>query len=95
LLTNAPILWVAYPSEGFVVCTNACKEGMWGFLNQNGFMICYESRKLKENAKNYATHDLELVAIAHAMKKWRHYFMGRRFELRPDLNHMTSNLLEC
>ena len=45
-------------------------------------MICYESRKLKGNEKNHATHDLELVAIVHALNMWRHYLMGRRFELR-------------
>ena len=45
-------------------------------------MICYESRKLKEHKKNYATHDLELEAIVHALKMWRNYLMGRKFELR-------------
>ena len=49
-----------------------------------GHVICYESRKLKEHEKNYATHDLELVSIVHALKMWRHYLMGRRFELRTD-----------
>ena len=24
-------------------------------------------------------HDLELVAIIHALKMWRHYLLGRRF----------------
>jgi hypothetical protein len=41
---------------------------------------------LKEHERNYATHDLELAAIVHALKKWRHYLMGRRFELRIDHN---------
>jgi hypothetical protein len=86
LVTSAPILRIAYPNEDFVVCTNACKEGMGGFLSQNGFVICYESIKLKERDKNYATHDLELAAIVHALKKWRHYLMGKRFELRTDHN---------
>ena len=45
-------------------------------------MICYESKKLKEHEKNYATHDLELSAIVHALKMWRNYLMGRTFELR-------------
>jgi hypothetical protein len=30
---------------------------------QNGHVVCYESRKLKEHERNYATHDLELEAI--------------------------------
>ena len=42
------------------------------------------SRNLKEHQRNYATHDLELAAIVHALKMWRHYLMGRRFELRTD-----------
>jgi hypothetical protein len=49
-------------------------------------VICFESRKLKEHERLYATHDLELEAIVHALKKWRHYLMGKRFELRTDHN---------
>ena len=29
--------------------------------------MCYESKKLKEHEHNYATHDLELVAIMRAL----------------------------
>ena len=56
-------------------------------------MICYESRKLKEHEKNYATHDLELAAIVHSLKMWRHYLMGRRFELRTD-HYGLKNLFD-
>jgi hypothetical protein len=48
LLTRTPILKVIYPDEDFVVCTEACKKGLSGVLTQNGHIICYESRKLKE-----------------------------------------------
>jgi hypothetical protein len=61
---------------------------MGGVLSQNGFVICYESRKLKEHEKNYATHDLELGAIVHTLRKWRHCLMGKRFELRIDHNSL-------
>jgi hypothetical protein len=86
LLTSTPILRIADPNEGFIACTNACNEGLGGVLCQNGFVICYESRKLKEHEKKYATHDLELVAIVHALRKWRHYLTGKKFELRTDRN---------
>jgi hypothetical protein len=49
-----------------------------------GHLISYESRKLNENEKCYVTHDLELVAIVHALKMWRHYFLGRKFVLMID-----------
>jgi hypothetical protein len=69
-------------------------------------VICYESRKLKEHERNYATHDLELASIVHALRKWRHYLMGKRFELRtyhnglkylfdqPNINVRQSRWLE-
>jgi hypothetical protein len=41
---------------------------------------------LKKHERHYATHDLELEAIVHALRKWRHYLMGKRFELRIDHN---------
>jgi hypothetical protein len=67
---------------------DACKEGLGGFLTQNGFVICYESRKLKEHERHYATHDLELAAIEHVLRKWRHYLMGKRFEIITNHNGM-------
>jgi hypothetical protein len=83
LLTSSMILRIVDPNENFIVCTDACKEGLGGVLSQNGFVVCYESRKLKEHERHYTTHDLELPpTIVHALRKWRHYLMGKRFELR-------------
>jgi hypothetical protein len=84
ILTSAPILKIAYPNEDFVVCTDACKEGLDGVLSPRNHVVCYESRKLKEHDRNYATHDLELTTIVHALKMWRHYLMRKKFELRTD-----------
>jgi hypothetical protein len=67
LLTSAPILNIADTNKNFVVCTNACKEGLGGVLIQNGHVIGYESRKPKEHERNYATHYLEIDTIVHAL----------------------------
>jgi hypothetical protein len=83
-LTSAPVLKIVDPKESFVVFMDACKEGLGGFLTQNGHVIGYESRKLKEHESNYAMHELELPAIVHALRMWRHYLMGKKFELRTD-----------
>jgi hypothetical protein len=82
ILISAPILNISDPNEYFVVCTDACKEGLGGVLSQKYHVVCYESRKLKEHERNYATHDLELAKIVCALKMWRHYLMGKKFELR-------------
>jgi hypothetical protein len=77
-------LKIADPNEYFVVCTDACKEGIGGVLSQKDHVVYYESRKLKEHERNYATHDLELTPIVYALKMWRHYLMGKKFELRKE-----------
>ena len=42
---------------------------------QDGYVICYESTKIKDHEKNYETHDLELATTLHALKMWRHYLL--------------------
>jgi hypothetical protein len=79
LLTNAPVLKIADPNKDFLFCTYAYKEGLGGVLMQEGHVIFYESKKLNEHEVNYVTHDMELAAIVHALKMWRHYLVGRRF----------------
>jgi hypothetical protein len=41
LLTSAPIPRIADPNEDFIICIDACKEGLGGVLSQNGFVVCY------------------------------------------------------
>jgi hypothetical protein len=86
LLTSSPILRIADPNEDFIVCIDPCKEEHGGILDQNGFVICYESMKLKEHERHYVTQDLKLISIVHALRKWRNYLMGKRVELRTDHN---------
>ena len=77
----ALILKVVDPYEDYTVCTNVSKEGLGGVLSQEGHVVCYESRKLKEHEWNYLVHDLELEAVVHALKMWCHYLLGKRFLL--------------
>jgi hypothetical protein len=39
---------------------------------------------LKRHEENYPTHDLELVAIVHAIKIWRHYLLGNPYNIYTD-----------
>jgi hypothetical protein len=84
LITSALVLNIADPNEIFVVCIDTCREGLVGVFTQNGHVIGYESRNLKEHERNYAMHDMELFSIFHALRMWRHYLMGKKFELRID-----------
>jgi hypothetical protein len=51
------------------------------YSRKQGSVVCYEFRKLNEHEANYVNHDLELAAIVHALKMWRHYLLGRKFVL--------------
>jgi hypothetical protein len=84
LLKTTPILKVLDMDTDFLVCTDASKESLGRVLMQDGRVIAYISRKLRRHEENYTTHDLELLAIVYALKVWRHYLVGQKFELRTD-----------
>ena len=66
------------------MCTDAYNDGLGGVLTQEGHVIAYESRKLKIHENNYATYDLELAVVIHALKMWCHHLIGRKFILMTD-----------
>ena len=70
--------------EDLLVCIEASKEGLGRVLMQDGWVIAYISRKLGKNEDNYVTHDLEILAIVYALRVWRHYPIGRKFELKTN-----------
>jgi hypothetical protein len=39
---------------------------------------------LKIHEKKYPTHDLELAAVVHALKTWRHYLYGQKYDIYTD-----------
>ena len=84
LSTTMSILKVPDMDVDFLVCTDASKEGLGRVLMQDRRVIAYISRKLRRHEQNYVMHDLELLAIVYALKVWRHYLVGRKFELRID-----------
>jgi ribonuclease HI len=51
---------------------------------QNDWVIAYASRALQNHEQNYPTHDLELAAVVHALKIWRHHLMGAKCNIYTD-----------
>ena len=56
--------------------SDASKDGVGCVLMQQGKVIAYASRQLKNHERSYPTHDLELAAVVFALKIWRHYLYG-------------------
>nr|ABA99101.1 retrotransposon protein, putative, Ty3-gypsy subclass [Oryza sativa Japonica Group] len=105
-LISAPILILPDPKKGFQVYCDASKLGLGCVLMQDGKVVAYASRQIRPHEKNYPTHDLELAAVVHALKIWRHYLFGTRTEVytdhkslkyiftQPDLNMRQQRWLE-
>src|SRR5512142_650567 len=105
-LVTAPVLILPDTKKGFQVYCDASRHGLGCVLMQEGKVVAYASRQLRPHENNYPTHDLELAAVVHALKIWRHYLYGNRTEIykdhkslkyiftQPDLNMRQRRWLE-
>ena len=84
MLTTKPILKVPDMDVDFLACIDASNEGLGRVLIQDGIVITYILRKLRRYEENYAMHNLELLANVYALRVWRHYLIGWKFELKMD-----------
>jgi ribonuclease HI len=83
-LTSAPVLAQPDNSKPYEVYCDASGTGLGCVLMQENRVIAYASRALRPHEKNYPTHDLELAAVVHALKIWRHYLMVTRCNIYTD-----------
>nr|ABA98437.1 retrotransposon protein, putative, Ty3-gypsy subclass [Oryza sativa Japonica Group] len=105
-LVSAPVLILPDQTKDFQVYCDASRHGLGCVLMQEGRVVAYASRQLRPHEGNYPTHDLELAAVVHALKIWRHYLIGNRCEVytdhkslkyiftQPDLNLRQRRWLE-
>jgi hypothetical protein len=70
--------------KSFSIYCHASGQGLGCVLIQHGRMVAYASWQLRNHEVNYPTHNLELGAVVHTLKIWRHYLMGKRCELYMD-----------
>jgi hypothetical protein len=83
-LTTTPVLAQPDNSKPFDVYCDASGTALGCVLMQDNRVIVYASRALRPHEQNYPTHDLELAAVVHALKMWRHYLMGTHFNIFTD-----------
>jgi hypothetical protein len=74
--STAQVLVMPDIHKSFDIYCDASKQGLGCVLMQEGHVIADASRQLRKHEQNYPTHDLELAAVVHAVKIWRHYLLG-------------------
>jgi hypothetical protein len=82
--TTAPVLAQPNIEKLFDVYCDASGMGIGGILMQDGHVIAYASRQLQRHEEHYPTHDLELLAVVHTLKVWRHYLLGNLVHIYTD-----------
>jgi hypothetical protein len=83
-LTATPVLILPDMEKLFSIYCNASGQGLGCVLMQDGHVVAYASRQLRKHEEKYPTHDLELAAVVHALKIWRHYIISKRCEVYSD-----------
>ncbi len=83
-LTTIPVLILLDIQKDFEIYCDASRQGLGCVLMQEGKVVAYASRQLRSHEENYPTHDLELAAVVHALKIWRHYLIGNYCKIYTD-----------
>jgi hypothetical protein len=68
----------------FSVHCDASYTSLGCVLMQEGRVVAYSFRQLMIHERNYPTHDLELAAVVHAFKTWRHHLYGQKCDVYID-----------
>jgi hypothetical protein len=87
-LTTTPVLVMPDMEKPFSIYRDASGQVLGCILMQDGHVVPYALGQLRKHEEYYPIHDLELAAVVHALKIWRHYLIGKRCEIYSDHNSL-------
>ncbi|KAH9290754.1 hypothetical protein KI387_034871, partial [Taxus chinensis] len=87
-ISTYPVLTLPDFSWPFILECDDSGSGIGAVLMQDHHLIAYVSRKLRDNKRLYSTYYKEMLAIMHALAKFRQYLVGGKFVVRTDHNNL-------
>ena len=88
VMSSCPGLALPDFTQPFVLECDASGEGIGVVLMQGGHPVAFQSWKLLPCERLYAIYDKEMLAIMHALAKFRQCLVGNRFRVRTDHNSL-------
>jgi hypothetical protein len=88
VMGTCPVLALPDFTFPFVLECDTSDEGIGAVLMQGGHPIVFESRKLSQPERLYSIYDKEMLAIMHALTKFRQYLVGSKFVVKTDHNSL-------
>lgn len=88
LMTTTLVLSTPDFSKTFGLECDASGIGIGVVIMQDNHPITFKSRKLKPKEKTKSTYDKEMLAIMHALAKWKQYLLGMKFLVKTNHNSL-------
>lgn len=91
-MTTTPVLKHPDFTKEFSLGTDSSNSRIGVVLSQEGHTIAFFSAKLIGRLALASTYDKEMHAIIQAVKKWRHYLLGKHFLIHTN-HHIIRDMI--
>lgn len=88
VMCTYPCLTIPNFSIRFTIVCDASKYGIGAVIMEEGRRIAFESRKLTPIEQSFSVYDREMLAIMHALARFKQYLVCVRFVVKNDLNNL-------